>query len=211
MIIINFKNYKAGKDNLELAKKIKKFIPKSIVSVPTVDIASVYEKTRLETWAQHVSYHEGDKNTGFVLPESVKAVGAKGTLVNHAEHRIGIEEIEKTLIRCKKNKLKTLVCVGNFGMLKKVLKLKEKPWGIAFEDPKLISTGHSITNYNPKAIKKFVKIMKKRAPGIKIICGAGVSDEKDVSSSKEMGCEGVLIASAIAKPKNPEKLLKRIR
>lgn len=34
MIIVNFKNYKTGKNVLELAKKIEKHLPKAIVAVP---------------------------------------------------------------------------------------------------------------------------------------------------------------------------------
>ena len=87
--------------------------------------------------------------------------------------------------------------------LKKIIKFK--PTAIAFEDSKLISTGKSITQYNPESIRKFIKTIKHTS--IIPICGAGISTPVDVKEAYKLGCKGVLIASALANSKNPCKLL----
>lgn len=195
VVVVNFKNYVFGKKTLAIAKKIERVNRKVIVAVPTIDIEEIVSKTKLKVYAQHVDYVSGNKTTGYILPESVKAVGGKGMLINHSEHKIPFREVKLTVERCKKLKLETVVCVSKLSNVKKIMKLK--PMAIAFEDPKLISSGKSITKYNPKAVEKFVSLLK----GNKIIplCGAGISSKEDIVESKKLGCKGVLVSSAVVK------------
>lgn len=209
MIIINFKNYKFGNEALNLAKKIKKYLPKAIICPATADIWQISQNTKLAVYAQHVSSLEGNRNTGFDLPESIKSAGASGTLLNHSEHKIPFSQIKKSLAKLSKLKLKVIVCVSSLREAKKISRFHIKPYAIAFEDPKLISTGKSITQYNPKTIKKFVKILGNK--NIIQLCGAGINSTQDVIKAKLFGCKGVLIASAIANSKNPVPLLKKIK
>lgn len=204
-IIINFKNYKAGKNVLELAEKIQKHLPKAVVAVPAVSIYEVSKNTKLKVYSQHIDSVVSGRGTGFVSPESVKASGGRGTLLNHSEHPLNFGDLKKTLKLA--GGLKCVVCAKNLAEVKKIKNLM--PYAIALEDPKLIGTGKSVTKYSPKAIEKFVKTLK--GSGIKPICGAGISTAQDVQKAKELGCEGVLIASAVAKSRNPEKLLKELR
>lgn len=203
MIIVNFKNYKKGGEVLKLAKRIQKYSD-LIVAVPILNIKEVSEKTKLTVYAQHADYQEKKASTGFQTIESLKASGVKGTLLNHSEHKLKLEDLKKTIKQTKKLNLKIIVCVSNLKEVREIKKLK--PFAMAFEDPKLISTGKSITKYNPKLIRDFVKIIK----NTKIIplCGAGISSKQDILESKKLGCKGVLIASAITNSKNPEKILK---
>jgi triosephosphate isomerase len=203
MIVVNFKNYKKGDNVLRLAKRIQKYSD-LVVAIPTLNIKEVSEKTKLTVYAQHADYSEGKANTGFQTLESLKAAGAKGTLLNHAEHKLKLDVLKKTIKQAKKLNLKVIVCVSNIKEIKELKSLK--PYALAFEDPKLISTGKSIIKYDPKSIRDFVKVMK----GTKIIplCGAGISSREDIIESKKMGCKGVLVASAIANSKNPEKVLR---
>ncbi len=55
-------------------------------------------------------------------------------------------------------------------------------------------------------MERFVKMLK----GSKIIplCGAGIGNLEDVLEAKRLGCKGILISSAIAKDKKPERFLK---
>ena len=206
MIIVNFKNYKTGKDVLKLDKKIEKYISKAIIAVPALNIKEVSEKTKLKVFAQHVDFQEKGKTTGFIIPESLKESGAIGSLLNHSEHKISFVNIKKTINRCKKLNFKIILCASNLNEVKKFKKLK--PYAIAFEDPKLISTGKSITKYNTKGLKKFVSLLKKSK--IIPICGAGISSVEDAKESKRLGCYGVLVASAIANVKNPDRFLKNL-
>jgi len=206
MIVINFKNYKTGKNVLELAKKIEKHLPSAIAAVPPMYLGLVSFHTKLRAFAQHIDSKDGKRSTGFILPESVKKAGAKGSLLNHSEHKISIKEMKKTIKNCNKLNLKIIACSSNLPLVKKIKKLK--PLAIAFEDPKLIATGKSITKYNPDSIRKFVSLLK----NTKIIplCGAGINSAEDYHEALKLGCRGVLISSAIANSKNPEKFLKKL-
>jgi len=48
-----------------------------------------------------------------VLPEALKNAGAAGTLLNHAEKRITLSEISRTIKRADEAGLATLVCADS--------------------------------------------------------------------------------------------------
>jgi|TARA_Y100000310_G_scaffold14096_1_gene14312 triosephosphate isomerase len=206
MIIINFKNYVYGKKALDLAKKIRKYIPRSIVCPASTDISIISKGTKLQVFAQHVSGFEKGRATGYITPSAVKSAGAKGTLLNHSEHKIKLDEIKKTIKECKKVNLKLIVCVSNMKEASLIKNLK--PYAISFEDPKLVSTGKSITEYRANDLKKFVSLLKNTK--ILALCGAGISSKKDYVGALKIGCKGVLISSAVANSRNPERFLKEI-
>ena len=202
MIIVNFKTYKesTGKKAAELAMKIK---GKAIIAVQAVDIHHVKKYTNSKVYAQHVDGADQGKTTGAVTAEAVKEAGATGTLLNHAEKRMKMEELKLSIESCKKNKLKTVVCVPSIPIAKKVIGLR--PDCMAFEDPKLIGTGRSVSTYNPSALRKFAKLLK--GTRITPLCGAGISIGQDAKAAKELGMKGVLLASAVVKAKDPKRLV----
>lgn len=209
MIVINFKNYKFGADSLRLAKIIERVLPNVVVAVSAVDLKEISKKTKLKVFAQHVDFVEGERATGFVLPEGVKKVGGVGSLLNHSEHRLSFGDLKRSIDRCKKVELKTIVCASSLREVKRVLKLN--PYAIAFEDSKLVGSGKSITKYKAGDVSRFVNIL--RGSNSVALCGAGISSFGDVKEAYRLGCGGVLIASAIAKGsvKKSEKLLREIK
>jgi len=52
-----------------------------------------------------------------------------------------------------------------------------------------------------------VEAVKKINPSVHILCGAGISTGDDVAKAIELGTEGVLLASAYVKAKDPKKIL----
>ena len=207
MIIVNFKNYVYGKKALDLAKKIKKISSKIIVAVSPVDVRGIEYYTKLNVFSQNVDFSkEKNKSTGFINIENLKEANAKGSLLNHSEHRINEKTIKETIKKSKKLNFKIILCVKNINEAKKYKKLS--PWGMAYEDPKLIATKKSITDYKEDDIKKFINILKKTK--IIPICGAGISKKEDYKKAIELGCKGVLVSSVVANSKNPDKFLKGI-
>lgn len=208
MIVINFKNYKFGKETLELARRIEKYLPSAIACPPAMDVAGISAMTKLKVYAQHVDNQEGDRATGFVLANGLKKLGVRGSLLNHSEHRISEKEIKETIEKCSQAGLKIILCAESVAEARKFISFR--PEAIAFEDRDLIGSGKSITDYKSDEVKKFVEVM--RGSGVKALCGAGVSSAEDVRVALELGCDGVLIASAIAKGdlSKAEKLLKEI-
>lgn|SRR3989338_1261316 len=206
MIIINFKNYVSGAQVLDLVKKIEIYYSKAIVAVPVVDLASAVKSTLLSIWAQHVDYQEDGKSTGSVVAEHLIAVGAAGSLLNHSERPISMIEIKRTIKRANEVGLKLVVCASTLAAVRQLLPLK--PYAIALEDKKLISTGKSITEYDTALLAKFVALLKESE--CMPLCGAGITTGSDVAKALTLGCKGVLVSSAVANTQNPEKFLKEV-
>ena len=206
MIIINIKNYKVGKEVLELVRTIDIYCNKAIVAVPPLEIKTVVKETSVPVYAQHVDYQEKGKSTGYLVPEAILEAGATGSLLNHFEHRMIFAKLKKTVERCKEVGLKTIVCAANLTEVKKIIKLK--PYALAFEDPKLIASGRSITEEKTNEIKEFVKLLENTE--IISLCGAGITTGKDVAEAIILGCKGVLVSSVVASSQQPEKFLKEV-
>ena len=212
IIVVNFKAYReaTGKNAVKLAKAIeeaaKRNERKVIVAVQAADIFPISKAVKIPVFAQHVDGNSYGSFTGSVTAESIKANSAKGTILNHAEKRIVIKEIAAAIKNCKKLGLKTLVCTDKLGGVKKLANLHLDY--IAFEDPKLIGTGRSISKYRSKDVAKFAALLENKK--IVPLCGAGVSNGEDVRAALKLGTKGVLVAKAIVKSKKPGSVLKEM-
>ncbi|MBU2612603.1 MAG: triose-phosphate isomerase, partial [Nanoarchaeota archaeon] len=161
------------------------------------------KKTKLKVYAEHVDSFSPGRNTGFILPEEVRANGAKGTFLNHSEHKIGFEVLKKTILRCKKTGLKVAVFAPDLKEAKKIEKLK--PDFLIFEPPELVSGKISVSSAKPDLIKKISKEIK-----INFLVGAGIHKREDVEDAMKLGAMGVAVSSQITKAKNPEKELRKL-
>lgn len=213
LLIINFKTYieALGDRGLSLAKiaeKISLEYGVCIVVAPQfVDIRMIAEKVSIPIFAQHVDPYMPGAYTGHITPESIKEAGAHGTLLNHSERRLKVDEIELSLNRCKKLNLICCVCAGNTPTAISLSMLN--PEIIAVEPPELIGSGISVSRAKPEVVKSSVEAIKRINPNIRVLCGAGISDDVDVRKAIELGSEGVLVASSVVKSKDPEKLLQK--
>jgi triosephosphate isomerase len=209
MLVINLKNYKIGKEVVDLIRKLEVYYNKAIVAVPDIDLKDTIKEVNtksMEIISQHVDFNEAGRGTGYTIPEQLINIGIKTSLLNHSEHRIPFNDIKKTIKRCNEAGIKLIVCAESVKEAKELMKLN--PYSIAFEDKKLISTGKSITSHNPQDLKRFVELFKESQ--IIPLCGAGISSGEDVAQAIIMGCKGVLVASAVAKTETPEKFLKEV-
>lgn len=203
IIVINFKTYQQGKKAVELAKKIEKVSKDIIIGVQASDIYEITKATKLKVYAQHIDPFEPGKFTGYIIPEAVKQDKAVGTFLNHSEHKIDFKTIKKTIERCKKINLKTMVFVKNLKEGKKIEKLN--PDYLIYEPPELIEGNISVSVAKPEIIKKFSKNIK-----MKFLVGAGIKNNSDLKISLKLGASGIALSSAITKSKNPEKVLKEL-
>tara|TARA_Y100000310_G_scaffold345531_1_gene466117 strand:- start:39412 stop:40050 length:639 start_codon:yes stop_codon:yes gene_type:complete len=204
LILINFKLYKeaAGKKGLALAKKISKVKSskyKIAIAPSLLTLQKINEKTNIKTFSQHTSHVELGSHTGRISAQELKALGIKGTILNHSERRIPKQFLKQAIKNCQKYKLSTVVCARNLSEIKKLAKFK--PTYIAYEPKKLIGGNISVTAANPKIIQKAVKIYSN------LLVGAGVHSRKDIQTAIKLGAKGVLIGHAVPKAKNPKKFL----
>ena len=208
MIFVNFKTYEQGSG--EHALKLITILEAaseafSIAVIPVVQAGDVKEaraNSKLEIWTQHIDPVEFGAHTGFILPEAVFEDGAKGTFLNHSEHKFAeFSSLEAAERRAKEVGLKTLIFAGGIDELEKVSVLS--PDFLAYEPPELVgSTSTSVSSAHPDIIAKAYEIAKRH--DLPLIVGAGVHSRKDVEKSIELGAVGVAVATDIVKAQNPK-------
>src|SRR3989338_5957266 len=206
MIVVNLKNYKAGKEVLDLVRTIDIYCNKAIVAVPSTYLKEIAKETSMPVYAQGIDQAEKGRGTGKIIPEAVLDSGAKGSLLNHSENKISFQLIKKIVERCNEIGIKLIICAATLKEAERIKKLN--PYAIAFEDPKLVASGRAITTHKTHSIKKFVDLLKNTE--IIPLCGAGISTSEDVTQALLLGCQGILVSSVVANAQSPEKFLKEV-
>jgi len=212
VIVLNVKTYAeaTGKNAMELAAimdKVSKETGASMaIAVQATDITSCVNKVRIPVFAEHIDPITPGSHTGWTLPEAVKVAGAIGTLINHSEHRLKLADIDVCITRAKELGLDHIICSNNVSTSKAIAALS--PNFVAVEPPELIGGDISVTTADPGIVSDSVESVKAVDEGIKILCGAGVKNGKDVLKAIELGAEGVLLASGVVKAKDKEGVLR---
>ncbi len=211
LIALNFKVYleSVGEKAVILARVAEEVAREHGVSVmvapPLLDLERVVKKVDLPVFAQHVDPCSPGGHTGAIVAEDVKAVGAVGSIVNHSEKRLLLSDIGKVLERLRENELLSLLCTDTVKTTKAGAALA--PDILAIEPPELIGTGIPVSKAKPELVTGAVEAVKRINPKVHVLCGAGISTGEDVAKAIELGTEGVLLASAYVKAKDPKKVL----
>ena len=204
MIIINLKSYSevAGGAAVEIARMASDI--SSEFGIPIIIAPSHYDinacSKHATVYAQHVDALEADRNTGYLPIKLAKLAGAKGSLLNHSEHRIGEEEIEKAIMMAKKEKMKIVLCAKDHKEAGRLA--RHNPYAIAVEPPELIAGDISVSKAKPEVIMRSVEEIRKVNPRVRLLVGAGIKNSDDVRKSLELGAKGILIASGVVFAKN---------
>jgi len=210
LIALNLKAYKesAGERGLALcriAEEVARSTGVSIIVAPqNVDLFRVASEVSIPVFAQHIDSNEQGAFTGSITAYAVKEAGCKGTLLNHAEKKIGLENMRLTIELARKAGIESLLCADSVDEAKRIAPLK--PDYIAVEPPELIGSGISVSKARPEVVRDAVSEVKK-IQNIPVLCGAGVSNGDDVRKAVELGADGVLLASAFVKSSNPKAVL----
>jgi triosephosphate isomerase len=210
-LLINFKTYleSTGRRAVELAKKIETVGRDTSVNVGVApqfcDIQGVAMSVDIPVFAQHVDPIGPGAYTGHVLAESVKAAGAEGSIINHSERTLKLQEIEKGIEYARKADLLTVACAGT-AKLASAVALAE-PDMVAIEPPELIGSGRAVSKERPEVVTESVSRIRSVNASVKILCGAGISTGEDVYSALKLGAQGVLVASAVVKAEKPEEVM----
>ena len=205
LFVINFKAYEnsCGAAASQLAKQIEEVAKikgvSVIICVPATEISRISGTVKIPVYAQHVDAMDYGKYTGWLPAKLAKAAGAKGTLVNHSEHRVG-DDVEKIVSSAKEAGLDVIVCARDATEVKILRNLPAD--FIAVEPPELIASDISIATGEPELITHSVKHCPDR-----LLAGAGVRTHADVLKSKELGAKGVILSSEVMKSKNVKETL----
>lgn len=210
-IVVNFKGYNevCGEKGISLAKvcsEVASETGKSIVIAPQmVDLGITVQNVNIPVFAQHMDNVKPGSCTGSVTPESVAACGAKGTLLNHSEHRLKLADIEELIQRARSHNLETILCTNNLAVTRAGTVLR--PDFVAIEPPELIGGDISVTTADPGIVENAVIEVKKLSAEVGVLCGAGVKTSEDVRKAIELGTQGVLLASGVTKAADPKAVL----
>lgn len=211
IIIINFKTYKSaiGEEAVKLAKICEKVALKRgasiAVAVSAADIYRVSQAVSIPVLAEHIDDGEFGSNTGSLIAENAKENGAVGTLLNHSEKRLRLDVLERSIKRAKDSGLTTVVCAADSDEGKALSTLDADY--IAIEPPELIGGKISVSTAKPEVISDSVQKVCGGTKCDRVIVGAGVHNAEDVRTGLKLGAIGVLVASAVTKSKDPEKVL----
>lgn len=211
LILVNMKTYieGTGEKVLDLAREAEKISEKMGICIGFAPqytyITSLAKKVALPIFAQHVDPITPGRFTGHILPEAIKQAGAIGTLINHSERRMKLDEIDAVIRRMQELELASIVCANNATVSASAAALN--PDFIAIEPPELIGTGIPVSKAKPEAITETVRLIKRVNPEVSILCGAGITQGEDVSQALKLGTEGVLVASGVVRAKKPSEVL----
>ncbi len=211
IIIINFKTYAeaTGKKAVELAKQAERVSHETnahiVVAPQFVDIAAVAEAVDIPVFAQHVDPIKPGSSTGHVLAESVREAGAVGTLINHSERQQKLADIDVVIRLANEKDLISCVCTNNPAVSAAVAYLH--PDIISIEPPELIGSGVAVSKAKPEDVTRTIELVRKVNSHAVILCGAGISHGEDVAVALKLRTQGVLVASAIVKAKDPYSVM----
>lgn len=199
-LIINFKNYDevSGEGAVKLARAAqavaKKLKVEIAVAPPQPALALVAKSVKVPVICQHVDNEKVGSSTGYFVPEVAKSYGASGSLINHSEHRIEMNQIASLVERLRGLRMTSIVCAREPWEVMEISAFQ--PDFIAIEPPELIGSGRAVSTENPAIITKSIEAAGSRS---KVICGAGITGRGDVAKAMELGSRGILVASGIIK------------
>ena len=201
------KNYMYGDRVLDLAfaadQASEKYDVDVIFTTPFADIRTVAGQTKnIHVFAPHMDAAPIGRGLANVLPESLKAAGAQGVMLNHYEKPLTYSMLEKTVIRAKETGLYTIVCAVSIAEAKAVAHLG--PDMIVAEPAELISSANG-------ADLSFCKIacdaVKSVDPGIMVLVAAGIRNGGHVYEVITNGCDASGTSSGVALADDPEKMI----
>ncbi|MEA1930695.1 triose-phosphate isomerase [Halohasta litorea] len=205
-ILVNLKAYPC--DPIAVAEAAHEVAEESGVRIavsPQASQISAVAETGVETWAQHVSPNQYGSFTGSTLAEAAAEAGAVGTLINHSENRLKLADIDSSVQAAERAGLETCVCGNNPRQIAAVAALG--PDSVAVEPPELIGGDDSVATADPDIVEDAVAAAEGVDESVEVYCGAGISTGEDVIAAEELGAEGILLASGVAKADDPKEAL----
>lgn len=210
LLEVGFKAYLYGDKAVELAKAADKVSAKYgmpiIITAQCADIYRISQATdNILVFAQHGDSLEIGRGAGSILLEALKAAGAAGVMLNHAEKRLTLSEINKTIKRANKVGLATLVCADSPEEALAVAHLG--PNIVSPEPPELINTNSSVGNEQESFVTDSVNNVKSINPDIVVMLGAGIRSGADITQIVKLGAGSAGSSSGVLNAPDPAAMI----
>jgi triosephosphate isomerase len=210
LIVVNFKTYASASgataETLAVAMEAHSNGPARMVAVVSAfDLEAVRRAApSLEVWSQHLDPVGQGGFTGWLEPKTAIHRGAQGTIINHAEHKVEMDHVQRLLPQLPED-FPVCGCAADLEEAKSLAEMG--PTFIAVEPPELIGGDISVTTADPSIVSDTVAVVKATNPDVRVLCGAGVKNGQDVATAIKLGAEGVLLASGVTKASDVESVL----
>ncbi|MBQ7669352.1 MAG: triose-phosphate isomerase [Clostridia bacterium] len=209
------KCYMYGERLVEIAKGFDRLSEKYgidvILDIPDTEIRNVAKAVkRVHVYSQHMDSIPVGRGMGRTLPEALKDAGAVGCMLNHAEHKLTLDELAAAIKRADEVGLATIVCADSIEEVKAVAKLA--PNILVAEPTELIGTGRPADR---EYVDEVIKVIREINPDILPFPSAGISCGNDCYNIIKAGSSASGCSSAIAKAADPlalaEEMISAVR
>lgn len=177
-----------------------------------IDILFISSYTNIKTLAErfphlfiiapYMDNMRPGRGMGMVLPESLKAAGAHGVVINHCEKPMTLGDIKGCVDRCNELDMLSFVCANTTEEAMAVAQFH--PDIMNPEPSELIGTGQSV---DMSYVTRTVGAIKQIDKNILAEIAAGISKPEDVYEYIMAGSDAAGAASGILKSDDPAALL----
>ncbi|MEG0630866.1 MAG: triose-phosphate isomerase, partial [Christensenellaceae bacterium] len=170
--------------------------------VPVVDLRMVIENTKnLIVIASYMDTLQMGRGMADVLPEGIKAAGAKGVCVNHSEKPMALSQIKKTIDRAHGLDMLAFACSDSVAEARAIAQLG--PDIINPEPSDLIGSGQAS---DMSYVVDVIHAIKSINPKIMVEQAAGITNPQQVYDFIMAGSEAAGAASGIFNAKDPYEM-----
>lgn len=196
-----------GERMLQLAKAADRASVKYDVRIiltpqPTDIYLLARETSNVLIFAQHMDPLPIGRGLGSILPEAIKAAGAVGVMLNHAEKPLSMANLYQAIKRADEVGLVTIVCADSIKEAEAIAHFS--PNIIVAEPTELIGTGQTSDEAYVIATTSAIKRIN---PEIQVLQAAGIKNGHDVYRTIKAGAEATGTTSGIMKAEDPEAML----
>jgi triosephosphate isomerase len=184
----------------------------SVVYTPPVLDLELIKASAPDLWvfAQGMDLAQAGSSTGSILPEALRAIGADGVLLNHAERALSDAAVVSAIGRAQDNDLLTIVCADDEAESRTIA--RHGPDIILAEPRLLIGTAsHAPRPWIPAVNAAVTEV----DPHILVMHGGGIADSNDVIHVMTQGADGTGCTSAVVfardKPAVVHGLIRAVR
>lgn len=201
---IGTKNYIYGDKVLEYAIAADRAAEKYDIDVlficPAVEIRRVCENTKhLIVLAPYMDTLRPGRGMADILPEALKAAGAKGVVINHCEKPMSLPQMKATIDRARELDFLVFACADTLAEAKAIAQLH--PDIINPEPSEIIGGGNGVSPMD--YVKDSIRVIKEIYPDIMVEQAAGITNGDQVYDFIMAGSEAAGAASGIVNAKDP--------
>ena len=201
---IGTKHYIWGDTVLAYAKAADEAARKYDIDVlfitPAVEIRRVAENTEnLIVLAPYMDTLRPGRGMADILPEALKAAGAKGVVINHCEKPMSLPQMKKTIDRARELDFLVFACADTLEEAKAIAQLH--PDIINPEPSAIIGGGNGVSPMD--YVKDSIRVIKEIYPDILVEQAAGITNGDQVYDFIMAGSEAAGAASGIMNADDP--------